>query len=61
MKFKLTQVEQDAFEEIERIVACNNLSDYPDFNEEFKIHTNASDLQRGAVMIQKGKTEHFIF
>ena len=27
----------------------------PDFNEEFKIHTNASDLRLGEVIIQKGK------
>ena len=27
-----------------------------DFNEEFKIHTDASKFQLGAVIIQKGKT-----
>ena len=28
---------------------------YPDFNETFKIHANASAFQLGAVIIQKGK------
>ena len=28
---------------------------YPYFNEEFKIHTNASGFQLGAVISQKGK------
>ena len=31
------------------------LSTYPDFNETFKIHTDASAFQLGAVIIQKGK------
>ena len=31
----------------------NTLSDYPDFNETFKIHTDASDSQLGLVIIQK--------
>ena len=34
---------------------CNTLLAYPDFNEEFKIRTDASDLQLGAVIIQKFK------
>ena len=28
---------------------------YPDFDKEFKIHTNARDFQLGAVIIQNGK------
>ena len=31
------------------------LLDYPYFNEEFKIHTNASDFQLGAIINQNGK------
>ena len=53
--FKLTKFEQDAFEKIKRIVARDTLSTYPVFNETFKIHTNASALQLGAVISQKGK------
>ena len=53
---KWTEVEQDAFDEINQIVACDTLSTYLDFNETFKIHTNASVFQSGAVISQKGKT-----
>ena len=54
-KSKWTNIEQDAFEKIKRIVARDNLLTYPDFNERFKIHTNSSSFQLGAVIIQKGK------
>ena len=54
-KFKWAQVEQDAFDKIKRIMARNNLLTYPGFNETFKIHTNASAFQLGAVVSQKGK------
>ena len=33
----------------------NSLLTYPDFNENFKIYTNASDFKLGAVILQKGK------
>ena len=39
-KFKWTQVKQDSFYEIKRIVARNTLLTYPDFNEAFKIDTD---------------------
>ena len=54
-KFKWTQVKQDDFDEIKCIVARDNLLSYPDFNETFKIHTNVSTFQLGALVIQKGK------
>ena len=57
--FKWTKIEQDAFDEIKRIVARYNLLTYPDFNETFKIHTDASDFQLEAVVIQKGKLVAF--
>ena len=38
-------VEQDAFDEIKRVVARNNLLTYPYFNETFEVHTNASAFQ----------------
>ena len=50
----MTKIEQYAFDEIKRIMAHDNLSDYPYFNETFTIHTNASDFQLGLVIIQKG-------
>ena len=36
-------------------MAYNTLLDYPNFIEEFKINTDASKFQLGAVIIQKGK------
>ena len=38
-----------------RIVARDTLLTYPDFNEKFKIHTNASLFQLGAFISHKGK------
>ena len=32
VKIKWTKLKQDVFEEIEQIVACDNISTYPDFN-----------------------------
>ena len=49
------QVEQDDFDKIKRIVAHNNLSTYPDFNETFKIHNDASAFQLWVVIRQKVK------
>ena len=43
------------FDEIKQIVTRDILLIYPDFNERFGIHTNASEFQLGAVIIQKGK------
>ena len=40
-------------------MAHDNLSDYPDFNETFKIHTNASDFPLVLVVIQKGTPINF--
>ena len=55
IKFKCAKVEQDAFDKIKRIVASDTLLTYPDFNEAFKIHTNASSFQLGAVISKKVK------
>ena len=55
VKFIWTKIEQYLFEEIKRILAHGVLLDYPDFNVEFNIHTNVSDLQLGAVIIQNVK------
>ena len=54
-KLKWTQVGPDASEKIKRIVDRDTLLTYPVFNETFKIHTNASAFQLGAVIIQKVK------
>ena len=57
--FKWMKFEQSGFDKIKRIVACDNLLTYQDFNKTFKIHTNASAFQLGAIIIQKGKTIAF--
>ena len=54
-KCKWTQVKQDAFHKIKRILARDTLLTYLDFNDTFKIHTNASTFHLGAVISQKGK------
>ena len=48
-KFKWTQVKQYAFNKIKRIADYNNLLSYPDFNETFKIHSDASSYQLRAL------------
>ena len=45
VKYGLTKVKGYDFEEIKWTVARNTLRFYPDFNEEFKIHINASEFQ----------------
>ena len=55
VKINWAGVEQDGFNEIKGIVACDVLFAHPGFNEEFKIHTNAIYLLLGAVILQNGK------
>ena len=43
VKFKWTDVEQKAFDEIKRTIARDTLLEYPDFIKCFDIHTDASD------------------
>ena len=59
MKLKWTKTEQNTFDGIKCIVACETLLAYSYFNEEFKIHTNGSDNQLVAVIIQEGKAIAF--
>ena len=47
VKFEWAKIEQDSFDEINRIVAHNTLLYYMDFNKGFKIHTDAINLQLG--------------
>ena len=44
---------------MKKIVARNTSLAYLYFNENFKIHTNASDFQLGEIIIQKGKLTAF--
>ena len=54
-KFKQAQLKQGAFEKIKLIVVRDTSLTYPYFNKTFKIHTNYSAFQLGAVIIHKFK------
>ena len=56
MKFKWIKIEQDTFEEINKIMARSVLLAYPYFNEQFKIHTDAKNFQLGPVLSHNGKS-----
>ena len=55
VKFEWTDVEQMAFDKIKQIVGQETLLSYPDFKLPFKIHTDASHTQLGAVISQNNK------
>ena len=54
-KWQWTEVEQQAFDTIKKIVSQETLLRHPDFNKEFEIHTDASKYQLGAVISQNNK------
>ena len=54
-KWKWEAEHQKAFDDMKRIISKETLLAYPDFNEEFVIHTDASHYQLGAVISQRGK------
>ena len=60
MEILKSQVEQDDFEKVKLIVARDTLLNYPNFHETFKIHTDDSEFQLGAVISQKGKSIIFL-
>ena len=53
-KWEWTDVHQKAFENMKKLVAREVLLSYPNFNDVFEIHTDASGTQLGAVISQKG-------
>ena len=59
VKFKWTDVEQNAFDEIKRVMSTETLLAYPQFDKPFIVHTDASDTQLGAVIFQKKKPIEF--
>jgi hypothetical protein len=52
---KWTDEMQKAFSEICLLMAANALAAYPDHYKWFDVHTDASDFQLGACIIQKGR------
>ena len=55
VKWTWTEVEQQAFEDIKKIMSQEVFLAYPNFNKPFDIYTDASHLQLGSVISQDGK------
>ena len=47
-KLKWTEIHQKALEDIKKVMAKETILNYLKFNDEFEIHTDASDRQLGA-------------
>ena len=50
-----TDAHHKAFNKAKKIVACNVMLAYPNFNKEFVIHTDAHHTQLGAIISQDRK------
>ena len=61
IKYDWKDEHQKCFEAIKRLIGREVLLGYPDFNAPFEIHTDASKLQIGTVISQKGKPIAFCF
>ncbi len=57
--FKWTEEHTKAFQEMKKIVSHEVLLSFPDYSLPFELHTDASDLQMGAVLKQGNKTLAF--
>ena len=53
--FIWTKEHKDSFQEAKRMIACKTMLAYLNFNKEFIIHTDASDMQLVGVIAQKGR------
>jgi hypothetical protein len=54
-KWKWNDVEQKAFDTMKRLMAGETILAYPDFDQLFEIHTDASAFQLGACISHNGK------
>ena len=54
-KWEWTDVHQQAFDKIKKLVSKETLLSFPDFSKRFDIHTDASHTQLGAVISQNNK------
>jgi hypothetical protein len=52
---KWTSEMKQAFDKMCMLMAANALAAYPDHNKQFNVHTDASDFQLGACIIQEGR------
>ena len=61
VKYYWKDKHQKCFDAIKSVIGHEVLLAYPDFNAPFEIHTDASKLQIGAVISQKGQAHRFLF
>jgi len=54
-KWQWTTEHQKAFDEMKRHITYETMLAYPNFDEEFIIHTDASHTQLGVVIMQNNK------
>jgi hypothetical protein len=59
VKWKWTTEHQEALDKMKALIAKETLLTFPDFSQEFEIHTDASKLQLGACISQNGKPVAF--
>ena len=59
VKFKWTDIENNAFTDMNKIVGRDVLIYYPNLSELFTIHTDSRKMQIGGVISQNGKTIAF--
>ena len=59
--YSWTDKQQEAFEELKRVITTAPVVRYPDFEKPFLLYTDASLTGLGAVLVQKeGKEEYVI-
>ena len=58
-KWEWMDIHQKAFDDAKCIVGCEVMLAFPDFNKIFDIHTDVSDTQLGAVLLQGRKPVAF--
>ena len=54
-KWRWTEIEDNAFKEMKRVMARETLLAFPDFNKQFIIHMDASKTQLASVISQEGR------
>jgi len=59
VKWRWTEVEDNSFCEMKKVMARETLLAFPNFNQQFIIHTDASKTQLGSVISQYGRPNAF--
>ncbi len=54
-KFEWGEAQQAAFDQMKKIISREVLLVYPNFSQPFEIHTDASHMQLGVVILQNGR------